>query len=401
MPEVAPGGNGTGFCGGYRVAAAGRGAALSVRRAAGAVGSCPAALGRDGEGDAGVLAAAVAGAGRAGGRTVLLPLDPSWSRAAFYGAAVIMTVLVLAARAGGGAAARPFAAGAGGDPPAGPGVDGEVVAGDVAVLLACGGPAGAAGEAAPAGVGEGGRPAGGAVGIEKAGDCLAALEAVTAGIAGRFPALAAVSGARGGRAPVAGACGWRRRRRPLGFSTTLLKHGRRVAFVIVPGRRMVGISGHEPGIPHREAAHDGSGPGGARPAGSARRRSRCGGGRSSTTAMDPAPERRGERGQVVPDLASRERQGPDGRKLVSVSRRTLGTGWAVARARRRVRGAGALPAAVRAACRRRGRGPGGRPEDGEPAAHRGAGPAGSWRPGSAGRRPRRSGRSSGGSPPAS
>ena len=35
MPEVAPGGNGTRFCGEYRVAAAVRGAALPVRRAAG------------------------------------------------------------------------------------------------------------------------------------------------------------------------------------------------------------------------------------------------------------------------------------------------------------------------------------------------------------------------------
>ena len=46
-------------------------------------------------------------------------------------------------------------------------------------------------------------------------------------------------------------------------------------------------------------------------------------------AMDPALTAR-QRGQVVRDLASREHQGPDGRKLVSVSRRTLDR-WAVAR----------------------------------------------------------------------
>jgi hypothetical protein len=55
---VAPGGNGTGFCGEYRVAAAVRGAALPVRRATGAVGSCPASDGRNGREAGGVLAAA-------------------------------------------------------------------------------------------------------------------------------------------------------------------------------------------------------------------------------------------------------------------------------------------------------------------------------------------------------
>ena len=39
-------------------------------------------------------------------------------------------------------------------------------------------------------------------------------------------------------------------------------------------------------------------------------------------AMDPALTAR-QRGQAVRDLASREHQGPDGRKLVSLSRRTL------------------------------------------------------------------------------
>ena len=136
---------------------------------------------------------------RSCGRThVLLPAD-LWSRRR-YGAAVIMAVLVLAARAGGGAAARPFAAGAGGDR-AGAGVDGEVVA--VAVLLACGGPAGAAGEAAPAGVGEGGRPAGGAVGIGGR-----RLPGRAGGGDGRdrraVPGAGRGVGARGGRAPVRG-----------------------------------------------------------------------------------------------------------------------------------------------------------------------------------------------------
>jgi putative transposase len=46
-------------------------------------------------------------------------------------------------------------------------------------------------------------------------------------------------------------------------------------------------------------------------------------------AMDPALTAR-QRGQVVRDLASREHEGPDGRKLVSVSRRTLDR-WVIAR----------------------------------------------------------------------
>lgn len=126
---------------------------------------------------------------RSCGRThVLLPAQV-WSRRR-YGAAVIMTVLVLAARAGGGAAARPFAAGAGGDRRRVPASTARSwrsrfswhaagLRGQLARLL----PLVSGKEAARPGV-----PSG-----SEAGDCLAALEAVTVAIAGRFPALAAVS----------------------------------------------------------------------------------------------------------------------------------------------------------------------------------------------------------------
>ena len=46
-------------------------------------------------------------------------------------------------------------------------------------------------------------------------------------------------------------------------------------------------------------------------------------------AMDPALTAR-QRGAVVRDLASREHEGPDGKKRVAVSRRTLDR-WVVAR----------------------------------------------------------------------
>src|SRR5579859_2826523 len=60
VPEVAPGGYGTRFCGKYRVAFAGRAAAVPVRRGARPVGARAAAGGRDGGGLAGVRAAPVA-----------------------------------------------------------------------------------------------------------------------------------------------------------------------------------------------------------------------------------------------------------------------------------------------------------------------------------------------------
>ena len=96
-------------------------------------------------------------------------------------------------------------------------------------------------------------------------------------------------------------------------------------------------------------------------------------------AMDPALTAR-QRGQVVRDLASREHEGPDGKKRVPVSRRTLDR-WVVAR---RDGGFEALvpePAAVRAARRRRGRRPRGRAEDGEPGSAPRRRSAGSWPPG--------------------
>lgn len=147
---------------------------------------------------------------------MLLPAG-LWSRRR-YGAAVIMTVLVLAARAGGGAAARPFAAGAGGDRRRVPASTARSwrsrfcshaagLRGQLARLL----PLVSGKEAARPGV-----PSG-----SEAGDCLAALEAVTAGIAGRFPALAAVS-AHEVAAHLSGGL-WLAPPAPsLGFNTTLL-----------------------------------------------------------------------------------------------------------------------------------------------------------------------------------
>ena len=147
---------------------------------------------------------------------MLLPAD-LWSRRR-YGAAVIMTVLVLAARAGGGAAARPFAAGAGGGRRRVPAstarswrsrfcLHAAGLRGQLARLL----PLVSGREAARPGV-----PSGSEV-----GDCLAALEAVTAGIAGRFPALAAVS-AHEVAAHLSGGL-WLAPPAPsLGFNTTLL-----------------------------------------------------------------------------------------------------------------------------------------------------------------------------------
>ena len=154
---------------------------------------------------------------RSCGRThVLLPAD-LWSRRR-YGAAVIMTVLVLAARAGGGAAARPFAAEADGGRRRVPASTARSwrsrfswhAAGlreQLARLL----PLVSGKEAARPGV-----PSG-----SECGDCLAALEAVTAAIAGRFPAVAAVS-AHEVAAHLSGAL-WLAPPAPvLGFNTTLL-----------------------------------------------------------------------------------------------------------------------------------------------------------------------------------
>src|SRR6266496_637196 len=89
---------------------------------------------------------------------------------------------------------------------------------------------------------------------------------------------------------------------------------------------MVGTSGHEPGISRRRkmTAAD-------RQAAAARqRRNDIALWRWALTepAMDPALAPR-QRGAVVRDLASREHQDPDGKK-VSVSRRTLDR-WIVAR----------------------------------------------------------------------
>lgn len=154
---------------------------------------------------------------RSCGRThVLLPAD-LWSRRR-YGAAVIMTVLFLAARAGGGAAARPFAAAAGGGRRRVPASTARswrsrfaLHAAGLREQLARMLPLVSGKEAARPGV-----PSG-----SEAGDCLAALEAVTAGIAGRFPVLAAVS-AHEVAAHLSGAL-WLAPPAPvLGFNTTLL-----------------------------------------------------------------------------------------------------------------------------------------------------------------------------------
>jgi hypothetical protein len=127
---------------------------------------------------------------RACGRThVLLPAE-LWSRRR-YGAAVIMAVLVLGvqAAAAGGVPARPFAAAPGGRRrvpastarswrsrfAAGAGTLREQLTRLVPLVSG----REAARPLAPSG--------------SSAGDCLAALEAVTAGLRERFPALAAVS----------------------------------------------------------------------------------------------------------------------------------------------------------------------------------------------------------------
>ena len=154
---------------------------------------------------------------RSCGRThVLLPAG-LWSRRR-YGAAVIMTVLVLAARARGGAVARPFAAAAGGGRQRVPASTARSwrsrfsshAAGlreQLARLL----PVVSGKEAARPGV-----PSG-----SESGDCLAALEAVTAGLRSRFPAVAAVS-AHEVAAHLSGAL-WLAPSAPvLGFNTTLL-----------------------------------------------------------------------------------------------------------------------------------------------------------------------------------
>jgi Domain of unknown function (DUF6431) len=154
---------------------------------------------------------------RSCGRThVLLPAG-LWSRRR-YGAAVIMTVLVLAARAGGGTVARPFAAAAGGGRQRVPASTARSwrsrfsshAAGlreQLARLL----PLVSGKEAARPGV-----PSG-----SESGDCLAALEAVTAGLRSRFPAVAAVS-AHEVAAHLSGAL-WLAPPAPvLGFNTTLL-----------------------------------------------------------------------------------------------------------------------------------------------------------------------------------
>ena len=113
-----------------------------------------------------------------------------------------------------------------------------------------------------------------------AGDCLAALEAVTAGLR-RFAGLAAVSAHEvaahltGGRwlAPVSPALGVQHE--PVDMAGVI------VAFVIVPGGPGSGYPVMNRAFPRR---HDmtAADQGGRGRAGSARRRSRCGGGRWSS-----------------------------------------------------------------------------------------------------------------------
>jgi Domain of unknown function (DUF6431) len=151
------------------------------------------------------------------GRThVLLPAD-LWSRRR-YGAAVIMAVLVLAARAAaaGRAAARPWLAVPGGGRRLVPAstarswrsrfeARASVLREQLTRLLPLVDPA--ARVLVPAGSG--------------GGDCLAVLEAVTAGLARRFPAVAAVS-AHEVAAHLSGGL-WLAPAVPvLGFNTTLL-----------------------------------------------------------------------------------------------------------------------------------------------------------------------------------
>ena len=171
------------------------------------------------------------------GRThVLLPAD-LWSRRR-YGAAVIMAVLLLAAAAAaaGRPAARPWLAGRDGSRWQVPASTARSWRSRFA------GRAGALRQAlmgmlpladplsrsfAPAG--------------SPAGDCLAVLEAVTAGLRCRFPALAAVT-AHEVAAHLTGGCGWPRRGRPSGSTRPC---SRRTRFRL----RDLGRAGHGRGIP--------------------------------------------------------------------------------------------------------------------------------------------------------
>ena len=154
---------------------------------------------------------------RSCGRThVLLPAD-LWSRRR-YGAAVIMTVLVLAAQAAaaGRAAARPWLAVPGGGRRQVPASTARswrarfaaragVLREQLARLMPLADPAGRV--LVPAG--------------SPGGDCLAVLEAVTAGLGRRFPRLAAVT-AHEVAAHLSGGC-WLAPAVPvLGFNTSLL-----------------------------------------------------------------------------------------------------------------------------------------------------------------------------------
>ena len=161
VPEVAPGGNGTGFCGRYRDSSAGRAAAVPVPRGARPVGACPPAGDRDAGRLGRVLAAAVA--------VPFVPADacPSSFRlvvaAALRGRGDHGGAGAGGAGRGGGPGGSPAVAARSGRAAAGAGVDGPVVA--VAVRLARGGPAGAGDAAAAAGGRRGGGPAAGAVGV--------------------------------------------------------------------------------------------------------------------------------------------------------------------------------------------------------------------------------------------
>ena len=96
-------------------------------------------------------------------------------------------------------------------------------------------------------------------------------------------------------------------------------------------------------------------------------------------AMDPALTSR-QRGAVVRDLASREHQDPDGRKVTGVAADDRPVGRRAPR--RRVRGPGARHrGSARRAPANGDRGAGSRAEDGEPGPHRGAGPPDPGRPG--------------------
>jgi len=228
VPEVAPGGNGTRFCGEYRVASAGRGAAVPVRRQAGSVGSCLPAAGRDG----GVAEVVLAAAGQvpcvrpdacaaACGVVVAAPLR---GRGDHGGAGAGS-----AGRGGGRGSGAPVRGGARGTAE-GAGIDGPVVA--VAVRGRGRNAAGAADAAAPAGTGDGGSEAAGAVGV--AGRGLPGGAGGGGGrAAGAVPGAGRGVGARGGRAPVRGPVAG------AGGAGPSVQHdpvsgGRRVAFVIMP-----------------------------------------------------------------------------------------------------------------------------------------------------------------------